>query len=150
MTEFNIGDKVLIKEYDVSGVVIEKMNELEYRIQRNYFVFIVRKDNLILIKSHDNGIKTTEKKGTNTLENFYKVDLHGFNKAESIKEVKNIIDNANIHQYKKIYITHGKGKGILRMAIHQLLKEYKNQEKITAYEIAQGHEGGFGVTIVYI
>ncbi len=150
MKVYNIGETVLVKKYNITGSVVEKLSARKYLIERIDLTFIVDVEELEIVNKNTKyeNIKVTQL--YDFLDNVYEIDLHGYSKSEAINEVKYIVENAQIHQFPIIKITHGKGKGVLRMSIHDLLKEYKELEMIKAYEFAQDNKGGYGVTIVYI
>lgn len=147
---FNNGDTVLVKMYNITGTIVEKVNEREYRVMRKNQSFIVDKNQLKLINRNTKYDQIKVKELYDPLDNVYEMDFHGCTKYEALKEVSYVIENASLHRFPIIRITHGKGKGILRIAIHDLLKEYKNIGLIKSYEYAQDYKGGYGVTIVYI
>ncbi|HEY8364898.1 MAG TPA: Smr/MutS family protein [Haloplasmataceae bacterium] len=150
MKDINIGDTVLLKKYNITGKVIEKLNHNEYRVKRKNQTIIVNADQLMVINNQSKYDNVHVQEVYDPLDNVYEMDFHGATKFEALKEVSFVIENASFHQFPIIKITHGKGKGILRMAIHDLLKEYKKQGLIKGYEFAQENKGGYGVTIVYI
>ncbi|QVK18044.1 Smr/MutS family protein [Mycoplasmatota bacterium] len=147
---FNNGDTVLVKIYNITGVIVEKVNDREYRVERKNQSFIVDKKQLEIVKRNTKYDQIKVEEQYDPLDNVYEIDLHGYTKYEALKDVAYVIENVSMHQFPIIKITHGKGKGILRMAIHDLLKEYKITGLIKSYEYAQDYKGGYGVTIVYI
>ncbi len=150
MDKFKNGDTVLVKSYSITGKIIEKINDNEYRVERKNLTFIVSQDQLEIIKRNNKYDSVKVHEFYDPLDNIYEIDFHGCSRYEALKEVRYIIENATFHQFPILKITHGKGKGILRMAIHDLLKQYKDENIIKGYEFAQDNKGGYGVTIVYI
>lgn len=148
--KFKIGDTVIVKTYNITGVILEQLNDGYYRVERKNQSFIVLEDHLMLVKKNTRYEKMKVGEMYDPLDNVYEMDFHGLTKLEAVNEVTYVILNASVHQFPIIRITHGKGKGILRMAIHDLLKEYKEEGIIKGYEYAQNHQGGYGVTIVFI
>lgn len=73
-----------------------------------------------------------------------KLDLHGENSEMAIYLVKDFIkDNIKLKN-KKIIIIHGKGKGILKNAIHEYLK---NDKRVLKYSLDNFNDG---LTIVIL
>ena len=67
-----------------------------------------------------------------------KIDVHGYNR-DMIKYVLNDFINDNIKlKNKKIIIIHGKGKGILKREIHDLLKKDKRVKSYYIYSFNIG------------
>ena len=145
-----IGDIVLVKDFNITGTVIEVINESLYRVERKNQSFIIDKSKLSVVKKHKNYENIRVNELYDPLDDVYEIDFHGYTKFEALKEVAFIVENAKLHQYPVIRIMHGKGRGILRVAIHELLKAYKEQNLIKGYEYAQDNKGGYGVTIVHL
>lgn len=150
MKDIKVGDTVIIKTYNITGKVIEKIDDDRYRIERKFQSIIVNKEDLTVVKEQSKYKNLKIRDLYDPFDYIYEIDFHGATKLEALKEVTFLIENASFHQYPIIKITHGKGKGILRQAIHELLKEYKEKGLITSYEFAQDNKGGYGVTIVYL
>lgn len=74
-----------------------------------------------------------------------KIDLRGLRKDEAVKIFEDFVDKALISSVNQIRVVHGKGDGILRIAVRQKLKEYKG---IFDVRHPEANEGGDGVTIV--
>ena len=55
------------------------------------------------------------------------------------------LDDVYISGLKEIYIIHGKGTGVLRSGISDLLKSHKH---VKSYRLGKYGEGGSGVTVV--
>ncbi len=74
-----------------------------------------------------------------------KIDVHGMNSVDACNTVRaNLIAFKN-RGYSEVFIVHGKGQGILKKNIREMLKYFTQIKKIRtgSYE-----EGGEGVTVV--
>ena len=73
------------------------------------------------------------------------VDLRGMDSQEAIYTVDKYLDDAYIGGLKEITIIHGKGTGVLRTAITDMLKRHGHAK---TYRLGDYGEGGSGVTMV--
>lgn len=72
------------------------------------------------------------------------LDIRGMRVDESMKELESFIDKAILSSSIELRIIHGKGNGILRELVKNVLKEYSN---IASIKHAEVEHGGDGVTI---
>ncbi|HHY82388.1 MAG TPA: endonuclease MutS2 [Clostridiales bacterium] len=75
------------------------------------------------------------------------LDLRGMNSEEAMAETDIYLDNAFLAGLNEVTIIHGKGTGILRNSIHQLLKKHPH---VKSYRLGKFGEGETGVTVVEI
>ena len=86
-------------------------------------------------------------KGSPFLNILPSIDLHGYPREMIYVLVDDFI-NENIKLGKnKILVIHGKGTGVLRKAISNMLKKHPH---VKSYRLGVYGEGGDGVTIVEI
>ena len=72
------------------------------------------------------------------------LDLRGMNLEEAEYVTEKFIDDAVLANIPSVVIIHGKGTGVLRAGIHQLLKKNKS---VKAFRLGTFGEGEAGVTI---
>jgi DNA mismatch repair protein MutS2 len=141
------GDQVFVKQIHKQGKVLE-VKGVNISVEVNERIFVVKLDNLSLIKQTNcNHVKKQVRKENNNKKKF-EIDLHGYTKVDATQAVEELIKNAISYSAREVRIVHGKGSGILRIAIHDLLKRYKRQNKIKNYNFASIYDGGHGATIV--
>ena len=75
------------------------------------------------------------------------IDLRGLDAEEAIYRVDKYLDEAFVAGLGMVSIIHGKGTGILRKAINDMLKRHVHAK---SYRLGNYGEGGDGVTIVEI
>ena len=76
-----------------------------------------------------------------------RLDIRGQKPEEIEFDVIRFIDNAHLSGLKQVEIIHGKGTGVLRQNVHQLLK---NHELVKSYELASVEFGGAGATNILL
>ncbi len=88
-------------------------------------------------------VQTTTVKNPMALES--KLDVRGYTMKEAVDNVQEFVDNALMSNIPSLRIIHGKGTGVLRKAILEKLKEYKDIKEVWH---PSDESGGNGVTIV--
>ena len=78
------------------------------------------------------------------LKNLPTIDLHGFDMESARVATNDFINDNIIMKNNKILIIHGKGKGLVKKAVHNQLKIHK---KVIKYYTDNLNDG---VTIVYL
>ena len=73
------------------------------------------------------------------------VDLRGMDSEEAIFTVDKYLDDAYRAGYHEVSIIHGKGTGVLRQAITDMLKRHSH---VKSHRLGNYGEGGTGVTVV--
>ncbi len=73
------------------------------------------------------------------------IDLRGFTAEEGVAAAEQFIDNAVMSKLQTLRIIHGKGTGVLRQAIQQMLRKNKF---VKSFRLGVYGEGETGVTVV--
>ena len=73
------------------------------------------------------------------------LDIRGFNALEAEDDVGRFIDDAVLSGLATVSIIHGKGTGVLRTAVHSMLKKNKS---VRSFRLGVYGEGETGVTII--
>ncbi len=73
------------------------------------------------------------------------VDLRGMDSEEAIFTTDRYLDEAFLAKIKEVTIIHGKGTGVLRQSISDMLKRHTH---VKDYRLGEYGEGGAGVTVV--
>lgn len=76
-----------------------------------------------------------------------KLDIRGITASEVAIEVEKFLDDASLAGLKTVTIVHGKGEGILRKAVADVLK---NNPLVEDFRIGALNEGSTGATIVHL
>ena len=76
-----------------------------------------------------------------------RIDLRGLDSEEACYRVDKYLDEAYMANLGEVSIVHGKGTGVLRKAINDMLKRHPH---VKSYRLGEYGEGGDGVTIVIL
>ena len=76
---------------------------------------------------------------------FRSVDLRGMDSEEATYTADKYLDDACMSGLSEVTIIHGKGTGVLRTAINDMLKRHPH---VKSYRLGNYGEGGNGVTVV--
>ena len=147
----SLGDRVKILTLNQNGEIISLPDEKGLlQVQVGIMKIGVNVSDIMLI---DNG-KPKKKKKASGYGKLYKkkaqtvsmsVDVRGKNMDDAVMDVEKYIDDAFISGLKEVTVIHGRGEGILRKGIRDMLKRNKN---VDGFRSGGFNEGGDGVTIV--
>jgi len=73
------------------------------------------------------------------------IDLRGMDSMEAIYNTDKYLDEAYVAGLKEVILIHGKGTGVLRKSINDMLKRHP---QVKRYRLGEYGEGGTGVTVV--
>lgn len=152
--KFQEGDCVFISGFEKEGTICSHEDE-----QGNFMVLIgriktkVAKSKLRPCRNNSkhSGKKSSQKtfsggfkKDINKKSNM-QIDIRGKTALEACQELELFLDGAFISGLNQVTIIHGKGSGILRKEVHEILR--KNRQ-IKNFRLGDFNEGGDGVTVV--
>ena len=75
------------------------------------------------------------------------INVRGQNLDDAVMNVDKYLDDAFMAGLKEVTVIHGRGEGILRTGLQQMMKRHKH---VKAYRKGAYNEGGDGVTIVQL
>lgn len=146
-SEFNIGDSVKMIEGTEVGIV-ESIEKKKAVVSFNHLRTVIP------LKELEKAQKKEEKrisKGVNVgdyvLEFSPNIDVRGYRAEDALKAVSELLDQALILNQSKVRVVHGRGDGILKQQIAELLK---NSGHVTRFEFEHPERGGDGVTIIHL
>jgi DNA mismatch repair protein MutS2 len=143
--EFNKTDYVQIKDSLTSGEIIEIDNAKgTATIEAGALKIKAKIKNLIHVEKPKNKVSQKIFVSSSSLEST-KLDIRGRKPEEIEFEVVKFIDDAHLSGLRNVEIIHGKGTGVLRESVHQLLK---NHTLVKSFELADIELGGAGATNV--
>lgn len=141
---FSIGDYASIRDTHTSGEILE-INGKKVVLAAGAIKVNVKIADLIPAKK-EKPIKKTEVYSTFLTNNRgLRLDIRGYKPEEAEMEVIKFIDDNYSDGAGQIEILHGKGTGVLKKTVHDILKRH---EFVKNYSFAKIEVGGDGVTIV--
>lgn len=75
------------------------------------------------------------------------IEVRGQRIDEALPKVEEFLDHASRNGRARVLVIHGKGTGVMRRAVRELLDRHP---LVTSYETAERTEGGEGVTVAYL
>ena len=127
---------------DKNGMVIVQAGILKMEVHISNLVKIEDKTSKQLA---DKYVKTSNTFASKSMEATTTVDVRGQNLEAATMNVEKFLDDCYLASVSPVTIIHGKGTGILKKGIHQMLKKHKY---VKSYRLGTFGEGEDGVTIV--
>jgi len=155
-SELKAGDLVSIEEMDIVGELIS-ISEHEAVVSFNSVMLRTSPEKLSKLSRRESRKQTHQhrKSGTSRsvtsdlnekVSNFkLTIDLRGKRAEEALEQTAKYIDEAILLSVKEVNILHGKGNGILRKLIRELLSK---QKEVASFGDAPPESGGNGITRV--
>lgn len=155
----SVGDVVLIKSLNMEGIVIENNHKKEQcliqvnQIKMNIPFDDIEKINKKIsneeryIETHNFSISSYDKNRLEKKAEFKnEINIRQMTVNDAKIKLEKYLDDAFLLNVSPVYIIHGKGKGILRSYVNQLLNQLSY---VKSYRYGELYEGGEGVTVVY-
>ncbi|WP_305768774.1 endonuclease MutS2 [Candidatus Epulonipiscium viviparus] len=150
LKDVKVGEEVLVISFNQSGIVTNVSNN-EATVQLGILPITVRLDDI-----SRNVQGTNKSKNLTTNQNIShnvrktmtirpEIDLRGMTGDEAIEAASQYLDDAYLSGLKNVTIIHGKGTGVLREAIKNMLRKIPH---VQSYRPGKYGEGEHGVTVV--
>ncbi len=146
-----IGDRVKILTLDQNGEIVGLPDEKgNLMVQVGIMKIGVKLQDIMMI-DHPKPKKKTRASGYGNLyrkkaQNITtSIDVRGKNLDDAVMDVEKYIDDAFISGLEEVTVIHGRGEGILRKGLHEMLKRHKN---VKSFRKGSYNEGGDGVTVI--
>lgn len=144
-----VGDVVEIKSMGVKAEVTELNPDGSLSLKAGIMSVKAKPDEVYLLE--DETVKQAKRIVKQQAASFRsqavaaEIDLRGMEAQEAVAAAERYIDSAVMAKMNTVTIIHGKGTGVLRAAIQQMLKRSKF---VKSYRLGRYGEGESGVTIV--
>ncbi|MCY6353859.1 endonuclease MutS2 [Clostridium sp. ZS2-4] len=144
------GQEVYLPKFDTKVIVLTKPDSKgEVQVQAGIMKINVKLKDLRESKESKVEKKQRKKKtvNLNLKQVSSSVDLRGMDAEEAIYTVDKYLDDAYIGGLGEVTIIHGKGTGVLRKAIHDMLRTHAH---VKSYRLGEYGEGGSGATVAVL
>lgn len=144
---FKLGEFVYIKNLDKHGYILDIKQQAGEVILQVGILKVTSKITEIR-KAKENELKETlpqKRLVINSKSVSPEISVRGQKLEEALLNIEKYIDDAVLSGYNEVTIIHGKGMGILRNGVHDLLKSHP---AVSEYRLGRYGEGDYGVTIV--
>lgn len=149
--EIRIGDTVELLKLGTKASVLAINKDGTYQLQAGILKVNAKPDEVYLLENEQQqNVKKYLERTTRELKTAVtspEIDLRGMDAIEAEAILSNFLDTAFMANLERIRIIHGKGTGVLRKTVHELLKRNKHVKK---YRLGVYGEGEDGVTIAEI
>ncbi len=147
----NVGDKVRIKQLsrfgEITAIVKQGTTPLQIRVGNMQMQLSYNDIDSVVPKIESDKLSTSvldiQYNKANTVKD--EISIHGMFVREGLDIVDKYLDDACLAGLLTVRILHGKGTGVLRSAVHEILDANPHVSK---YQYAPYNEGGEGVTVV--
>ncbi|MDU5109964.1 MAG: endonuclease MutS2 [Clostridium sp.] len=149
ITKVTLGMDAYLPSLNQNVIIITMPdNKGEVQVEAGIMKINVKLKDLRLVKSASN---KKEKKKRELKLNLKavesRVDLRGMDAEEACYKTDKYLDEAYLANLGEVTIVHGKGTGVLRKAITDMLKRHPH---VKSYRLGEYGEGGDGVTIAIL
>ncbi len=149
--DIKVGDRVRVLSLDQNGEVLSVPDENgNLQVKIGIMKASLNLDDLILI--HDDAKKKKPKK--TSYGSIYKakaqtvsvsINVQGKYLDDAVMDVDKYLDDAYMAGLKEVTVIHGRGEGILKKGLREMMKRHKH---VASFRKGNYNEGGEGVTVV--
>lgn len=146
LTVVKVGEEVYLPSLDAKVIILSLPDSREeVQVQAGIMKVNVKVKDLRKAKGSSEK-KTVKKREANlNLRNVSSsLDLRGMDSEEAVYSTDKYLDDAYLAGLKEVTIIHGKGTGVLRQSISDMLKRHPH---VKNYRLGEYGEGGSGVTV---
>lgn len=147
--EVKLGEEVFLPKLNQNVIILTKPdNRGEVQVQAGIMKINVKLEDLRVSEKTKTEKKTAKREARLNLKSVAtSIDLRGMDAEEAIYSTDKYLDEAYMAGLSEVSVIHGKGTGILRKAINDMLRSHPH---VKSYRLGEYGEGGTGVTVVEI
>lgn len=147
--EIRVGDTVKIKSMGMKAEVISISPDRVLNLRAGIMNVSAKEDDVLLLenetKKKKNNVSAVASASLRTSVVASEIDIRGMEAVEGVLTAERYIDSAVMSKLKTVTIIHGKGTGVLRSAVQQMLRKNK---AVKSFRLGRYGEGETGVTVV--
>ncbi|MEW9095077.1 MAG: endonuclease MutS2 [Clostridiaceae bacterium] len=145
--EVKLGEEVYLPKLNQNVIILTKPdNRGEVQVQAGIMKINVKVEDLRISQKSAKDKKVARREARLNLKSVAtSIDLRGMDSEEAIYATDKYLDEAYMAGLSEVTVIHGKGTGILRKAINDMLKRHSH---VKSYRLGEYGEGGTGVTVV--
>ena len=146
ITDFNIGSFVNIKNTATTGTIVQlDRDKKSATVESGTIRMVVKLEELEMAVTQKQEEKIEHYHNFSISAPEYRIDIRGKKPEEADFSVIKFIDDSYMSGQSRIEILHGKGTGVLKMMVKEILKQH---ERVKNFYFAPIESGGDGITIV--
>ena len=149
LKKIEVGMEALLPSINQKVIVLSKPdNKGEVQVQAGIMKINVKAKDLRVAKEtkEEKNIKKREAR-LNLRQVDPSIDLRGMDSEEACYTADKYLDDAYVAGRGEVTLVHGKGTGVLRKAINDMLKKHPH---VKSHRLGEYGEGGTGVTVVIL
>ncbi|MFR7936370.1 MAG: endonuclease MutS2 [Clostridium perfringens] len=149
LKKIEVGMEVLLPSINQKVIVLSKPdNKGEVQVQAGIMKINVKAKDLRVAKETKEEKKIKKREARLNLRQVDpSIDLRGMDSEEACYTVDKYLDDAYVAGRGEVTLVHGKGTGVLRKAINEMLKKHPH---VKSHRLGEYGEGGTGVTVVIL
>ncbi|VYU09431.1 endonuclease MutS2 [Clostridium tertium] len=149
ITKVTLGMDAYLPSLNQNVIIITMPdNKGEVQVEAGIMKINVKLKDLRLLKNAGNKKEKKKRELKLKLKSIdSRVDLRGMDSEEACYKADKYLDEAYLANLGEVTIVHGKGTGVLRKAINEMLKRHPH---VKSYRLGEYGEGGDGVTIAIL
>ncbi|GAA0718351.1 endonuclease MutS2 [Clostridium malenominatum] len=145
--DVKLGEEVYLPKLNQNVILLTKPdNKGEVQVQAGIMKINVKLEDLRVSEKTKVEKKAVKREAKLNLKSVAtSIDLRGMDSEEAIYSTDKYLDEAYMAGLSEVTVIHGKGTGILRKSINDMLKKHSH---VKSYRLGEYGEGGTGVTVV--
>lgn len=145
---YQAGDVVFSKTFQKIGTIVDT-NKYYVTVAFGSIKFELTSDDLDRVENFTDKTAYEFQEVNNDIDSYFKptLNIRGMNKEEALIKLQQFLNHADDNNLNEVMIIHGKGKGILKGMLWDVLQK---DPRVSQLRIGESYEGGDGVTKIIL